>query len=289
MGILTSSQAFKVIDELVTAYNRALGSSGSGMGLGDGSFGMSAVGPILRGLIEGSGDSTFCDADLQKILAPLVIGLQGQALATAVFPNIWGPFVSAISTVASNARVVDASITNLDSFLAWYNYLNPSTHWNCLCPPEWYNVSLACFGGIAPKPKNIYFPVTLNGTVNGETFTHALGQVTYTTGSAGSFVAGKIVDITKYAGGFAYLKWTGGSGSGAWSVTVTGLDQDGNAETFTYSSGSSIGSAGSVVMVPTNRAWSLVSKVTAIVATGVTGALFSIEGHAPSGRTYPLV
>jgi hypothetical protein len=256
------------------------------VGIGDGTYGASAKVLDLASTINGLYDASFADTDIQ-------LGLSSAAKATqliftrSIFANWMGSFVNVLSSVSANARSVDTSIADIDTFLRWYNFKNAVTYWQCMAPPEWRD---AYFGvrGAYPDPHNLYFPCTQNAVILGVTYANALAQYNKATTT---LTDGATIDPTQFAGGYCYIQWTSGAGSGACTITVVGKDQDGNAETWTgsgtFGSGVYLATNTGLLLTPTNHTYSLITDVTSVACTGFTAGIFFVESRQPAGRTYP--
>jgi len=285
MANLTPTQLYKVIDKLTAVYRQVLGTGSNG--LGDATFGASYKALDLKNLVSGASDSTFCDPDIQIPLSPATSRLSNDLTTQMVWGGISQRTMNALASLCSLATTVDARISDLDSFMQFYNYVNGVTYWQCLAPPDWYYMYYAT-RATYPSPKNMYYPVVQAGTTLGNTFLLGLARLVI---AGPTFTDGFTIDYTKWAGGFPYIVWTGGtSGGGAVSISVTGKDQDGAVETFTASGtwgvGSYVATNTGIALVGSNPN-SLITDVTAISISGMTGGTAYIEAHAPSGRTYP--
>jgi hypothetical protein len=274
-------------DKINTMYLDTLGSSSSGLGLGDGTYGASFRAQDLVNYITGLTNQSFCDPNIQSSLLPNAQGLPNTFLAKNAFGALISRELVALSGLCAQSVSVNSSIGNLNNFCSWYNFGNGVTYWQAMMPPDWLDIFSGTFG-FNPDHHNLYFQVKQGQTYRGTTFTYALGEYVV---SSTTFTAGYIVDDTKYSGGFAYAQWTGGAGSGVCSITVQGLDQDGNNETWVLSgtwndSNFQATQAGSQ-LTPQTNAYSLITKVTSIVTTGLSAAMMYIEARPPAGRTYP--
>lgn len=252
-----------------------LGTSGSGFGMGEGTFGFSKKQSDMTGIVAGLNDVTQ-----QAVLAPIVQTWPTPALTNTVYGTHLTAFFSGLDRVGAAANSLSATIRNFDTLQAWYNYTNASSYWQCLNHPDYRLLYSATHNGAFPNHLNVYFTVLAAGSYGGVTFTNALGKLVV---PGPTTTLGYTVDPTKYVGGPAYWTWTGGTGSG--TVTVTGLDQNGSAETWTVSQS---GASGSTVMTPSGHTYSLITKVNTIVAAGgVTATTGYVESHTPAGRSNP--
>ena len=193
-----------------------------------------------------------------------------------------------LSALCSLARTVNVSISNLDSFMSLYNYGNGASYWQCLAPPDWGEMFTAVYGAVASR-HNLYFPVVKDGVVLGNSaFTNALLKLDQ---SGPTPTDGYTVDWSKYSGGLPYVRWTGGVGSGAVSIVLTGKDQDGNSETYsasgTWGVGNYVATNTGIPLVPSGAAWHLITDATSAVITGMSAGICYFEGRPPAGRVYP--
>lgn len=284
--LLTATQAYQIIDLLVSDYVAQYGDGA--WGFGDGSWGSSLYTSDLKDLIQGVSVSSFRDIDIQLALGGAARTLSNYTIDSA-FANRWSGFFSVFSSYCANSRSVDSSIVDLDTFLKWYNWTNGVTFWQCLAPPEFRDAYYALRGAY-PDAKNVYFAALDGGAVLGEATPDGL----YRTVLPATNTAGYIIDPTKYVGGEAWLKWTSGGGSGAISISVAGLNHSGAAETWTASGTWGVApfnaASGEVELTP-GTAGALITKVTAApTISGLDPATDCvIEARAPSGRTYPMV
>lgn len=297
--LFTPTHVYKLADKLCAAYS-ALRGDLTDYGAGDGTYGISVKGSDIKEICEGSAESIFSDASLQVALNSTAVKLVDNANTNKVYAFIMGAFFASVNSRAALSRSVSTTINGLDSFMSWYNEGNGSSYWQCLAPPEWYEVYYACTG-VRPSANNVYFPVYQGGSVTfrdgsgiegTETFTNALWK-TVRVASVNTETLGWQVDRTRYAGGFCYAKWSGGAGAGASSISVAGKDQDGNNETWTLSgtwgSGDFTATQTGVALTPTNNPYSLITEVTGVTISGATDMTIYIEARVPSGRLYPAV
>lgn len=290
--LFTVVHVYQLVDALTVVY-RAVRT-----GCGDGTSGASVAGANIRDICSGLSSSIFIDPSLQTALNASAVSLVTDLNAKKVFSSRCSSFFSAVNQRASLSRTVSSSIVSLDKFMLWYNYSNAGTYWQCMAPPEWRDMFHAIYQ-TRPNPLNVYFPVIKDGevTIRNDsdedevlTFTNALWKAELVA-SVATDTLGHEIDETKYAGGFCYVRWTGGGGSGASTITVTGMDQNGDNETWllsgTWGAGDFTATQTGVVLVPQTNAYSLITKVTDITFSGVTDGTFYVEARPPSGRIYP--
>ena len=291
MSLITPAMVYKLLDDLDAMYLALWGTSGSGLGVGDGTWGASeqAQGTLSR--ISGATDTSFAVPNIQLVLLPAAIQLQAWCSQFSIYGSLAQKLVPAMSTLCAQANSVNGSILNIDTFMYWYNFLNSASYWQCLAPPDWTIMYPTVFGlGSAPNPLNVYFPCIQGHTYLGTTFTNALAKLVI---AGPTTTLGYVIPTANYAGSFAYAQWTGATGSGACSITVHGLDQQGNSETWTltgtWSDANFNATNTGVALVPSTRTYSLISSVTSITVTGMTAGTMYIESRPPSGRVYPPV
>lgn len=290
LGQLPAAAIVTLTDKLVAGYEAAAGTSGSGLGLGDGTFGLSKKMNDFANLVSGDGSSIYGlgDSALQAILDPLVQTFTADSSSSlgtiATLSRDFSSLFAGLDRAARNSAPLSATITSFDTLMSWLNYGNGSSYWQCLAHMDWAKFYYAV-KGIYPSGLNVYFDCRQGGSYAGTTFTNALGKLVVGTG----FTAGYIIPNAShtpaaigYAGGLAYANVTAITGSGL--LTVNGLDQNGNAETWT----ATISAIANVLLTPSTHAYSCITQVTGMSATaGVTAGTISIEAHAPAGRSVP--
>lgn len=264
------------VDKLDAAWIATNGTSGSGYGLGDGTFGGSKKQGDLATLVAGSGNISS-----QAILAPTASRFPNNTAALNYAASFYG-FYSGLNQLANATGVA----TNLDSLMAYYNS-GAGGPWNCLAPPEWINLFNA-LTGVNPSPANVYAVV-----LQGSTYTNGLGKYVLGTGysaptpSVGVLNSSGYIDTTKYAGGAPIVSWSSATGSGTCTITVTGKNQAGTTESYTWSGTFAASNAGTA-LTPGTTATDLIIGTTNISTTGFTGTpTFYVGAQQPAGRTYP--
>lgn len=276
---LPAAELVGYVDKLDAAWIAEVGTSASGLGLGDGTFGASAKQTGLATLVAGSGNIAS-----QAVLAPRANVYPNNTAALA-FATQFSSFFSGLDQLSAQTGLA----SNLDGLMSAYNTAGA---WASMSPPEWVNIYKAV-RGVAPSPLNVYAPV-----VQGAVYTVGLGEynkatTTFTapTASVGVLNSSSAIDITKYAGGFPTIQWTSGAGSGAVTITVAGQNQAGTAENFTltgtWGSGAFTATQTGVALVPGTTATDLITKVTGYTVTGMTAGIFFVNAIPPPGRTYP--
>lgn len=298
--VITPDQVTKLLDKLAVALQHTWNGLGDGSEIREATFGASLIASQVKGILEGSDDNTFAVAELQAQVNQSALTIVRSVSALSTFVSGWSRVMAAINQACAQSISVDSSIVGLESYLSWYNVGNGSSYWQALAPPEWRTIHYAAFRSY-PDPNNVYFPVVENGEViaededglfNIQTFADALYRVSRAT-SVDTPTAGFIIDPTKFAGGRCFAQWTGGAGSGASSITVEGLDQNGDAETWelsgTWGAGDFTATQNGAAMTPVNNPHSLITKVTGVVTTGVTDYELLIEARPPLNRTYGYV
>lgn len=285
MGLITPTQLYKLLDKVVATYQQVLGTGSNGMG--DGTFGASYKALDIKNLVNASADVTFADSDLQAILTSASSQLTTKLLTATVVGSQFADFLSALSSLCSVARsTVSATILDLDTYMSWYNYTNAVTYWQCMAPPDFRGIYYAVRSAY-PTAKNVYFPVVQGTTVLGQVLTNALRKLIIGTGQT----AGYTVDYSQYGGGRPYIVWTGGNGSGAVTITVTGVNQDGTADIYTASGtwgvGSYVATNTGIALTPTGGANNLIVSASDITISGMSAGTCYVEARTPASRTYP--
>ena len=274
MGQFTPTNIANITDKGAAAWEALNGTSGSGFGCGDGTYGYSKKLGDLNGIIAALGD-----AGEETILAPIVQGWPTSEETAEIWNFRMTPFFAGLDREARQSVGLDASIKSLDTLMSWLNFRNGVTYWQCLAHMDWVAMFNAIHG-VNPDHHNVYYQVTQGASYGGTTFTNALAKLVV---PGPTTTLGFVIDPTTFSGGLAYWTWTGGTGSGI--ITVTGLDQDGNAETWTVTQ---TGASGSLLMTPSTHAYSLITKVLTVAAAGgVTATTGYVESHAPAGRSVP--
>lgn len=276
MGLLTPTHANYLTDKITAMYLSTLGTSASGLGLGDGTFGASAKATDITNLVQGSTQSVFADIDLEIQLCPAAKKMGTTATMNTLWQSIASGFIRTLNSVATRSRTVDPSISGFDAFLLYYNY-RTATLWQCLCPPDWGDAYGVALGSSVASWQNLYYEIKQGSSYKGTTFTNGAGKFIVGTG----YTAGSAVPLT-YAGGYAWAEWTGLTGTG--TITVTGTNHDQIVETWT---GNITGANSTIQLTPVNSVYSLLRTVTNITTTGVSAGTIYIEAHAPSGRANP--
>ena len=281
MGYLTAALINLRTDKLTAARLAGLGSSGSGLGLGDGTFGLSLKSSDLATIVGASADPS-----IEAVEAPLVTQWPLAFETSTQFPRFFFRYFQALDQLGLAAQPLNAAINSLDTLMYFYNVTTGPFAWACLAAPDWRQAFIDAHNGSAPSPLNVYFECLTGASWGGTTFTNALAKDVKATGTD-TVTAGYVIDPTKFAGGFAYLNVTALGGNGV--VTVTGLDQAGNAETWTVT----VTTTGRVLLVPSTHAYSLITKVTPTTgiatASGITSMTATVEANRPAGRTNPPV
>lgn len=273
---LPSSELVGYIDKLDAAEIANLGTSASGYGAGDGTFGASAKQSGLATLVAGSGNIAS-----QSVLAPIA-SVYPNNTASIIYGAKFRQFFSGLNQLANQT----GDATSLDGLMTYYN-TGAGGPWNCLASPEWI-AAYSAVNGVNPSRLNVYAPV-----LQGSTYTVGLGKYVVGTGftaptaSVGVLNASGYINTTLYAGGFPYVQWSGASGSGSITITVAGYNQNGIAENFAWTGSFAASSAG-VALTPATTSTDLITGATGFSITGTfTGATLYVTAQPPSGRTYP--
>jgi hypothetical protein len=262
-----------VLDKITAQWLAENGTSGSGYGAGDGTFGASKKQSDLTAII-----AALNDAGLEAILAPIVQNFPNFNAASD-FKSHNSGLRGGLNAAGAASGTLSASVIDWDSLLSWYNVGNGSSFWQTLAPPDYRAAMMAL--GITPNPLNVYLEVLTGSTWQGTTFTNGLGRL-LVVGTSPTYTAGYSVDPTKYAGGFPMVNIASITGSGV--VTVSGINQLGIAEIYTYTASTT----GRFALVPATTSTDLIAGTTSIsVAAGITAISATIEANRPSGRANP--
>ena len=290
--LLTPAHVAYFVDYMTAQFLSLYGSTP--YGVGDGTFGFTQAAATLKTKIEGD-DVIFQDLDLQLALGPPVRTMANYTL-NSIFASVASVAYSNLSGYCANSASVSSTIKNLDTFMKWYNYTNGATFWQIMAPPEWRAVFYALTNTL-PDAKNLYFAALAGGSVLGLNGSNVLTAIPTTYGIyqktlPATVNAGYVIDPDEYAGGEAYLKWTGGAGAGAVSISVTGLNQLGVSETWTASGTWGIApfdtASGEVALTPVT-ADALITSASALTHGGFTAGTLTVEARSPdSARTYPV-
>lgn len=272
MAAITASNVNALNDKFTAQSLALIGTLASTYGAGDGStFGGSKKQFDLAAIVAAFNDVS------QEAIAAALAGTFPNYTASSLFKTYNQGWLSILNALGAASGYT--GVTSWDALLTYYNVTNGPYNWGALAPPDYLAAMQAM--GITPSPLNIYLEVLQGASWQGTTFTNALGKDVKATGTDTNTL-GYVVDPTKFAGGFAYVNVTAITGSGV--VTVTGLDQAGNAETWT----ATVSATGRVLMTPSTHAYSLITKVLTIAtAAGITAATLYIEANRPAGRTNP--
>lgn len=276
MSAILAATLVTIGDLLTAARLKAIGTDGSGYGLGV-SGASSRAWKRADDIIEAIKDTD--DNDQIASLINAAIQLRNKLDANQVLGTLMSEFFGALNTEGVRSAGVGslAGVNSFDTLLSYYN-TGSGGPWNALMPPDfrdtYYNGSNP---HVYPTAWNVYFEI-----VQGGTYTNGLRKLVVGTGQT----AGDAIDSTKYAGGFGQIKWSGASGSGV--VTVTGLwrKTDGTTEEGAGTANLSGGSGTAVLTPPFANALLIsVSALSAVV--GVSAGTIYAEATKPSGRTNP--
>lgn len=267
MGVLAVADFNYYTDKLAAGYLAALGTSGSGLGLGDSTivsdasaFGLDRkMRDILNHL------QALTDYDQSHSLLEAAHNAKTNAPAELVVPGIISNLFGALNADCAAAGLT--GVNSIDAYSTYWNLNGPST---ALLAPEFSDLYLL-IRGVRPTLANVYSPAIAN-----------MGQRAF----GGGFSDGTAVDTTKY-GGVALLQaqissWAGTSGT----LTVTGTNQAGQTgRTWT----GTIAGNGNVTLTP-GVATDLCADVTGITLPGsLSAGTIIIAGLVPAGRSAPPV
>ncbi len=293
MAQIPVSDFNNMLDDVLLGVYKAIGTSGSGYGIGDGSSAFGAFDAVDDALthLEGVGDLTPI-ADMGRQLDSLKTAMSG----VARFAREARSFVASIDRHV--AKFGGSNYSNLDTFLTYYNVGAGGT-WTALQDRKLRDLFNAIKGGSNyPSPENLYFEV-LQGTLSDEDhlYTNGLGKLEVGVGFSAAIVEGSLVngvvngaiDHTKYSGGDNVLNVSTFGGSSD-TVTVTGYAFDPATQTVDTGSivtwDATVSGTGDVALaVNTAPANSRIIEVTNIAAGGsITSGIMYVEAQRPSGR-----
>ncbi len=238
-------------------------------GLGDGSGGVSALANDLQLL-------TLMLDDYQQEIALLQPSesVRVASLASTFAQSVMSPYLSALSNLCAQSGF--SGVTDLNSYATYYN-LSTDPKWQCLFAPDFRDLYGLWRNGNYPSAHNVYFEVLQSGQ-----YQNALRKLVIGSGQT----AGYTIDDTKYAGGYARLKWSGVSGSG--TVQVTGLWRKTDGTTATGTGTASVSGASGTASVTPPYTGALILSCTNLAAdAGITAGTFYAEAARPSGRSNP--
>lgn len=277
MSILSAANLNTVIDNLSLGYAKALGTSGSGYGIGEpgGTYGTAdAVGDAITALVA------TADADA---IGDLLSGLSGMKSALSTLALYGAAFRPMLSRISAHARSRGGGLyTDLDS---WLTYLNTGTgtKWQALQEGVAFRAiyNQAKGGSNYPAVCNCYFEV-----LQGSTYTNALRKSVVTGSGTDTETAGQSIDSTKYCGGFPQLRVSGLTGTG--TITIAGTEY--NPATKVATAGKTWTAAVSgngvvALVVGTAAADSLIIACSAVtIPAGISAGTVYVEAARPSGR-----
>lgn len=267
MSILLASEAITITDKLAAMSNAAIGTAGSGLGLGDATitpdssaYGADRKSRDLLGIVTALTDYQHLHALLEQANT-LKVAMNYQA----DLPGKINGFHAAMSAFAVSAGL--AGVNSFDTFMLYYNNGVGGIATALLCPD--YRLVYFLALNAYPNPLNVYsLPLATMATKT----------------QAGVFTAGTNVDTTKYAGaGLAQVTYSGFTGASG-LITVSGTNQLGQVgRTFT----ATVAANGTVTLVPGVATDLLVSVQSVTIAGTITGGTAIISAVAPAGRAYP--
>lgn len=268
MPSLTAARLAQITDLIAGAYAALLGTSGSGFGAGDGSFGWSAGLTATLAAISGTGDFPL----MLKIGQPLNTAAGKSAAAFIAGATLHNWYLAMNSQATSEGFT---GVSDLKSLASYYN-TGAGGPWSALLSPVFDDVYAAVAtptsGTASLGPLNLYAPVITN-----------MGSRTV----GGSFAAGTAVDASSFAGAAAArLHFTGGAWSGADAVTVTGIARTGLGATVTgatFTTGDiEVFGTGSVLLSPTVAGEILLSVTDITLPAAMTAGTATVSCDIPT-------
>jgi hypothetical protein len=237
-------------------------------GLGDGTSGASAkVQDMMNVLLN-----CLSYDELDALLRPTKSLLDASIFTNFVSGTV-PVFLSALSNLCGRSGL--SGVSDLNTYATYYN-LQDATKWQCLFNPVFRSVYALWRGGAYPSAYNVYFEV-----LQGSQYPNGLRKLVVGTGQT----AGYTIDDTMYAGGYAYVTWSGVSGSGTATVTGTWRKTDGTTATGNGTANISGASGSATITPPFSNA--LILSCSNISVGGITAGTLYVEARSPSGRTNP--
>lgn len=303
MASISAANVVTFTDDIANAWDDILTGQGTGS-----TAASSALGTLLTDILA------TADYDVTHNLDAAAYNAKNAANAYACGGAQLGQIFQQLSLKCAAAGI--SGVTDLDSFATYYN-LTAVTKWQCLFAPvlrdaycAWKTgAAPAGLSGSVPTAYNVFLAILqgasfTNADGTSQTFTNALGQFvasgagvgTYSAPSAGNVLidgsgtyagATAMIDWTKFAGGYAYCQWSGGSGSGTLTVAGVWRKADGTVATGNGTisiSGASSASPGTVMTPPFSNAL-LLGTTNITIAAGITAGTFYINAKAPASRT----
>ncbi len=252
-------------DKLAAGYLAALGTSGSGLGLGDNTivsdgsaFGLDRKMRDILNHLEG-----LSDADQLHVLFEPFRNAKLNAAVQAVVPGLVSNAMGALNAACAATGLT--GVISIDTFASYWQNAGPST---ALLAPEFSDLYLL-LKGVRPTIANVFAPAQTN-----------MGQIAF----GGSFADGTAPDPTKYGGAALLQAQTSGFTGTSSTLTVTGVNQKGQSgRTWT----STCAGSANVTMTPT-VATDLCADITGItLPPNLTAGTIVIAGLVPAGRTNP--
>ena len=283
MGQLTYTQLNTLGDQLCKNYMALYGSTG--YGIGNASGGVVKGMADIRDIVNGLNDATFRDADLQALFSSIAVQEVAKNTLKNVGATILTNWFNAISSACAQYGSYNniSTVSDIQTFMQYFNYGSGGNNLSLQAP--WWRDLYYAVRSAYPDPKCVYFECLEGGSFQGTTFTNGLAKYDKATAT---LTDGYTIVYTNYAGGLPYIKWSGGSGSGACTITVAGKNQDNLAVNYTLTgtwADSNFNATNTGVALTPSIANSLITDVTSVTVTGMTAGTFYIESHRPAGRS----
>ena len=295
MSVLSVANLNSIMDSVLHGYVKLVGTSGSGYGMGSGSYGTYDKIDDAVTTLAGAGN-----LDASVDFGRGLLALRDAMIPATRFAEQARAFVSQLDRHFS--RFGSSNFSNTETFLKYYNTGSGGT-WTALQDRNWRTIYNAIRGGTTyPANYNLYFEV-LQGTLDdaAHLYTNGLGKFVATGAGTGNFtkavVEGSLidggsttgsVDSTKYAGGVGSLKVSGLTGTGNVTVTGIGFDPATRAVTTSKTWITSVTANGDTAVVvgggtaPANCLLVMVTNIT--IAAGISAGTIYVEGKRPTGR-----
>lgn len=296
MPIIDNTNFNSIMDNVCLGYYKLVGTSGSGYGMGDSSYGCyDKLDDAVTVL------AAVDDLDPSVDFGRALLALRDSMVASTRFGERAKALLAQLDRHMS--RFGSSNFSTTETFLK-YNNTTTVTKWQTLQDRAWRTIYNAIKGGSNyPANYNLYFEV-LQGTLDdaAHLYTNGLGKCLVTGAGTRTYTAAVVegslidggssvgsIDSTKYAGGVGNLKVSGLTGTG--NVTVTGIGFDPSTRAVTTSktwitSVTANGDTTIVVGAGTAPANCLLIMVTDIsIAAGISAGTIYAEAKRPSGRS----
>lgn len=289
MSVISVASLNLVLDHRMREYARALGTSGSGYGVGDdaASFGASASDSAALAAVLASADD--------DVIGDLRQSFSQTNSARGISDYIYWKSKrckDALDRHIKNRGGLGADSANLHAYLKYLNY-GTATKWQAqqdgrIFRPWYYAMTDASrdgTGGSYPEARTCYFEV-LQGTLDAANhlYTLGMGRFVATGAGAGNFTAATLegdlitngsgfgmIDTSKWAPAIPHIVVSGITGSGVVTVTGKGYKPNGTTESAVTWTATATGNGTFALAVGSAAADSRIYEVTNIgIAAGIS-------------------